>query len=314
MSTNPIEFDGLCKTYRQTLPGKKVSAISNLSFSVPPGVIYGFLGANGAGKTTSIKILLGLQEASSGTAYIFGKPCTDETARARIGYLPERPYFHDNLTAEEFLNFHRQLYSPRAGASAKNPPLTNSALLELVGIPGTEKKLLRSFSKGMLQRAGIAQAVINDPELIILDEPMSGLDPVGRKDMRKLILDLSHQGKTIFFSTHILEDVESICDRIAFLEKGVLSYEGSLEKLLSVNSTDYEIIFSGISAEKISAQPALSAAAPHGNAWRIVAKGTEGTQLAIENIWQANGVLVSTNLLHRTLEEALFGLEKRKQA
>lgn len=304
MDSHPIEFRKICKSYRQGLRGKLVSAVTDLSFTVPKGAIYGFLGANGAGKTTTIKILMGLQSPTSGETFIFGGRASEHASRLRVGYLPERPYFHENLTAVEFLDFHRGL---RPASGNKPKALDNRALLERVGIPGTEKKLLRSFSKGMLQRIGIAQALIGDPELIVLDEPMSGLDPVGRKDVRNLILDFASQGKTVFFSTHILEDAESICNRIAFLEKGVLKYEGSLEKLLADRSQDVEILFTGVPPETLRSIDPLKSAAPHGAAWKISARDQEGCRRTLEAIWVAKGSVISMAPHQKKLEEALFG-------
>lgn len=297
-----IRFENLWKVYREGFWGKKIEVIRDLSFTVPRGLVFGFLGANGAGKTTCIKILMGLQSASRGKAFCLGKACYSEEARQKIGYLPERPYFHDNLSAKEFLNFHRSLRNAKKSR-------TNSELLALVGIPGTEKKLLRDFSKGMLQRIGIAQALLGDPELVILDEPMSGLDPLGRRDMRKLIIDLANEGKSIFFSTHILADVESICQEIAFLEKGKLRYQGKLKELLG-ESQEFEIVFSELAPALVKSQ--FVAATALGQAWRLNVNGEKKSRELVEQLWQKGAVINSYGHTHRNLEETLFGVKEER--
>ena len=186
-----------------------VQALCGLSLSVRRGEIYGFLGQNGAGKTTTLKILLGLMRATSSTGEVLGVPAGDVNVHRRIGFLPESPYFYDYLTAEEFLTFYGQL----AGLPREELTCQVITLLETVGLSDARTRQLRKFSKGMLQRVGLAQALIHDPELVILDEPMSGLDPIGRRQIRDLILRLRDKGKTVFFSTHIIPDVEMICDR-----------------------------------------------------------------------------------------------------
>ena len=191
-----IQFKNLTKIYRSGFWGKKHQALSSLSLDVPTGSIFGFLGANGAGKTTTIKILMSLQYATEGTVSVWGGEVENRITQDRIGFMPERPTFHLDLTGNEFLNFHRSLYGKR------NPDRnykTNIDLLKMVGISEVGGTLLREFSKGMLQRIGLAQTLVNSPDLIVLDEPMSGLDPVGRRDIRNLIFDLSQEGKTIFF-------------------------------------------------------------------------------------------------------------------
>jgi ABC-2 type transport system ATP-binding protein len=198
---NAIVVEKLTKTYASDWLGRPpFVALSGLSLTVERGEIFGFLGPNGAGKTTTLKILLGLVRATSGTAMLLGKPAGDVETRRKVGFLPESPYFYDYLTAEEFLGFYGQL----AGLARAHIPSRISSLLELVGLVDARSRQLRKFSKGMLQRIGLAQALIHDPELVILDEPMTGLDPVGRKQVRDLILSLRDRGKTVFFSTHIL--------------------------------------------------------------------------------------------------------------
>ena len=292
--TVAIELLALSKTYREGFWGTKAQAVKEISFSVNPGQIFGFLGANGAGKTTCIKILMGLQFATSGKALLFGKNSEEKSSRANVGYLPERPYFHENLTANEFLNFHRELAN-NGGRLGKR---TNEELLKIAGLTVTPNKLLRGFSKGMLQRLGIAQTLLHDPDLIILDEPMSGLDPIGRRDIRNLILDLAHQGKTIFFSTHILGDAESLCNEIAFLEKGVLKYTGKLSPLLAGNAEEIEIVYAG--------EP-IDNAKKAGDNWKATVKDEAASKALIQEIWRRGGSLKSCTRAQKNLEEALYG-------
>jgi len=301
---NAIRFIELEKEYKEGFWRKRKPVVKKISFDVPVGQIFGFLGANGAGKTTSIKVALGLQAATRGRVEIFGENVEKAHSRARIGFLPERPYFHLNLCADEFLDFHRRLYG--TAVAGKNR-LTNQELLKLVGLPDTGVKLLRNFSKGMLQRIGLAQALINDPDLVILDEPMSGLDPVGRREVRNLMLELNRQGKTIFFSSHILADIESICQRIAFLEKGELKYCGGIEELIARDALEYEIVFQ---LEKVLAEGELSALGRilgHGKQLRLSVSGETEARKAVEKLWGMNAKVISFGPAHRSLEEVLFG-------
>jgi ABC-2 type transport system ATP-binding protein len=193
-------------------------ALDHLTLDVEAGEVFGFLGPNGAGKTTTLKLLMQLVYPTEGHAEILGQPVGTLSVKQRIGYLPENPYFYDHLTAEELLAYYATLFGIRGAERAARA----SRLLDEVGV-GAERRLqLRKFSKGMLQRVGIAQALINDPELIILDEPMSGLDPLGRRDVRTLILRLRDEGRTVFFSSHVLSDAEALCSRVAILARGRL--------------------------------------------------------------------------------------------
>lgn len=307
MNNPVIEFIGVSKKYTYGFWGQKQLALNSLNLKVPEKSIYGFLGANGAGKTTAIKLLLGLQFPSIGSIKIFGQNPNLPEVRAKIGFLPERPYLHDSLTANEFLDFHRNLFG--AHLQGKKLP-TNKELLDLVGLEGVQGKYLKDFSKGMLQRAGIAQALVNDPELVILDEPMSGLDPVGRKEIRDLIVRLSKSGKTVFFSSHILSDIESICHRIAFLEKGVLKREGSVTELLSYNSNQMEILFSDISKDEIQKNKLLLEAQKSGELYLIKCTGHESAKNIASEVWAKGGKIISMQSAHRSLEEILFGSEK----
>lgn len=234
-----IEVAGLSKDYRQHFWTPLRRVLDNVSFSVSDGEIFGFLGPNGAGKSTTIKILFEIIFPTAGSAKILGKPIGDKSIKSRIGFLPENPYFYDYLTANQFLEFHGGLCGMSPDQLKKRIP----EVLDLVGMRGTRSMYLRSFSKGMLQRIGLAQAIIHNPDLIILDEPMTGLDPLGRREVRDLMLHLKSQKKTIFFSTHILSDVESICHRVAILNKGRLLSCGSLDELISVEVRSVDMVW-----------------------------------------------------------------------
>ena len=213
-------------------------ALDGLTLDVEAGDVFGFLGPNGAGKTTTLKLLMQLVFPTSGRAEILGRPLGDVSVKRRIGFLPENPYFYDYLTAEELLMYFAALFGYRGG----EPRARASRLLDEVGI-GAERRLqLRKFSKGMLQRVGIAQALINDPELVILDEPMSGLDPLGRRDVRSLILRLRDRGCTVFFSSHVLSDAEALCSRVAILAKGKLAAAGRLADMLPFRARGWELV------------------------------------------------------------------------
>src|SRR6266513_6522256 len=219
-------------------------AIDALTLQVHAGEVFGFLGPNGAGKTTTLKLLMQLIFPTSGRAEILGKPAGDLDVKRRIGYLPENPYFYDYLTAEELLEYFASLF----GYAAAERRARASRLLDEVGI-GAERRLqLRKFSKGMLQRVGIAQALVNEPELVIFDEPMSGLDPLGRRDVRALILALRDRGCTVFFSSHVLSDAEALCSRVAILARGRLVASGSLNEMLEFRAGGWELIIAGVPA------------------------------------------------------------------
>jgi ABC-2 type transport system ATP-binding protein len=217
-------------------------ALDHLTLEVEPGEVFGFLGPNGAGKTTTLKLLMQLVFPTSGRAELLGKPAGDMSVKRRIGYLPEHPYFYDHLTAEELLLYFAGLF----GYPSADRRLRVERLLDEVGI-GAERRLqLRKFSKGMLQRVGIAQALINDPELVIFDEPMSGLDPLGRREVRALILRLRDRGCTVFFSSHVLSDAEALCSRVAILAKGQLMTSGRLSEMLAFRVRGWELVASGV--------------------------------------------------------------------
>jgi ABC-2 type transport system ATP-binding protein len=237
-----IEILGLEKTYMVGFWRKRPKrALQPLHLTVEDGEIFGFLGPNGAGKTTTLKMLMGLVFPTAGTARILGKDWTDPEVKAQIGFLPEQPYFYDYLTAHELLDYYGQL----SGVPAKDRKKRVEEVLERVGLSDIKGLQLRKFSKGMLQRAGIAQAILHSPKLVFLDEPMSGLDPLGRREVRDLILQLQQEGKTVFFSTHILSDAEALCDRVAIINKGELRGVGAVEELTKSVQDKVELIWQG---------------------------------------------------------------------
>lgn len=243
-----IEIENLSKDYETGFwRKKKLRAVDGLSLNVRPGQIFGFLGGNGAGKTTTIKILMSLLFPTSGKARILGRDITDFHMHRLIGYCPENPYFYDYLTAAELMNYFGELF----GMSTSARKARSEELLASVGLDEKDwNKQLRKFSKGMLQRVGLAQSLINDPEIVFMDEPMSGLDPMGRREVRDLIAGLREQGKTVFMSTHILSDVEALCDEVAILRKGKLAATGRLDELLAQSSEKqtFEIVLKNVSA------------------------------------------------------------------
>src|ERR1700681_4375199 len=237
-----IEILGLEKTYSVGFWRKRPKqALRPLELKVEEGEIFGFLGPNGAGKTTTLKLLMGLIFPTAGSARILGMEIDDPRMKAQIGFLPEQPYFYDYLTARELLEYYGQL----SGVEAKQRSSRVHEMLQRVGLPDVGGVQLRKFSKGMLQRVGIAQAILHDPKVVFFDEPMSGLDPMGRREVRDLMEQLKEEGKTVFFSTHILSDAEALCDRVAIIHKGELRGVGAVEDLTSTVQGKVEVIWQG---------------------------------------------------------------------
>jgi ABC-2 type transport system ATP-binding protein len=238
-----IKTEGLTKHYKVGFwRPRPYVALDSLNLSVAQGEVFGFLGPNGAGKTTTLKLLMQLIYPTSGHAEILGSPVGDVAVRRRIGYLPENPYFYDNLSAEELLVYFARIF----GCSVREGRQRASRLLDEVGIGAERRFQLRKFSKGMVQRVGIAQALINEPEVVFLDEPMSGLDPLGRRDVRELILRLRDRGCTVFFSSHVLSDAETLCSRVAILANGRLAASGSLDELTAFRARGWELVVAGL--------------------------------------------------------------------
>jgi ABC-2 type transport system ATP-binding protein len=241
MSGYAIRLESLTKDYGVGFwRPRPVRALDGVSLDVQHGEVLGYLGPNGAGKTTTLKLLIQLVYPTSGRAEILGRPAGDVETRRRLGYLPELPYFYDNLTAEELLVYFGRLF----GLSTADARRRSETLLDRVALGAERRRQLRKYSKGMLQRVGIAQALVNDPEVVFLDEPMSGLDPVGRRDTRELIRSLRDEGRTVFFSSHILSDAEALCSRVAIMVKGRLVASGRLTDL-AFETLGWELIVTG---------------------------------------------------------------------
>lgn len=260
-----IETRNLSKVYRDFWGRQKVRALKALDLEIRRGEIFGLLGPNGSGKTTTIKLLLGLLFPTSGQALVFGKDATDVSKNERLGYLPEESYLYRFLNAEETLDFYGRLFDMPATVRKKRA----AELIKMVGLERAKRRQLREYSKGMARRIGVAQALINDPELILLDEPTSGLDPIGTREMKDLILRLKSEGRTVLMSSHLLADVEDVCDRIAILHEGELKELGRVDALLKVRD-ETEIRAKGLSE---AAQAEI----------RAVIERHHGTVLAMDN-------------------------------
>jgi len=304
--TTVVEIDNLTKDYDVGFWRKrKVRALDGLSLTVAQGEIFGFLGANGAGKTTTLKLLMRLIFPTAGKARILDRDIAEVSMHSRIGYLPENPYFYDYLTALEFLNFCGQLF----GLSPADRDRRARALLTRVHLDESKwNTQLRKFSKGMLQRVGLAQALINDPEVVFLDEPMSGLDPIGRREVRDLIAGLRQEGKTVFMCSHILSDIEVLCDRVAILKQGRLAQVGNLDELRQqvMGRNQVEMVLSGLSEAALRAHlPAgtnlLIAATPGG--LRIELKEEKDVDLVLMALRKTEGKIVSVQPLKQSLED-----------
>jgi ABC-2 type transport system ATP-binding protein len=276
-------------------------ALDRLTLDVETGEVFGFLGPNGAGKTTTLKLLMRLVFPTAGRAEILERPLGDLAVTRRIGYLPENPYFYDHLTAEELLVYYAALF----GYRGRDRRLRAARLLDEVGV-GAERRLpLRKFSKGMLQRVGIAQALVNDPDLVIFDEPMSGLDPLGRRDVRALILRLRDRGCTVFFSSHVLSDAEALCSRVAILANGRLVTSGRLSEMLAFRARGWELVMSNLTAELVAAlEPRVRGAVNIGEGRYAFDLPVEPPPERIVAELAALGArLVSLNPIRDTLEE-----------
>lgn len=305
-SLNPVvETQNLGKFYRTGFwMNQKIESLKSCTLSIHAGETFGLLGQNGAGKTTLLKTLLGIVRPTSGSAILLGKPIGDRHIKQRVGYLPENPYFYDHLTGWEFLEFAAGLFQIPKSIQRQRIP----QLLDLVGLAKSAaiKKQMRQYSKGMLQRVGMAQALINDPEVVFLDEPMSGLDPMGRYQIREIILSLKAQNRTVFFNSHVLSDVEKICDRIAILAEGELISMGSLDDLLGTTQT---YIVKGKGGDVNILQNWISNLEIDQDYWEGHLKGDPESFFVL--LKEMNAQLLSLNLARLTLEE--FFMEKLKE-
>ena len=278
-------------------------ALDSLTLHVRQGEVFGFLGPNGAGKTTTLKLLMQLTYPTSGRAEILGRPVGDVSVKRRTGYLPENPYFYDYLTAEELLHYFAGLF----GYSTADRRRRVAALLDEVGI-GAERRLqLRKFSKGMLQRVGIAQAIINDPEVVVFDEPMSGLDPLGRREIRELILRLRDRGCTVFFSSHVLSDAEALCSRVAIVASGKLAATGELSEILAFKALGWELVVGSLDDAVLEAAQAAGhidrATALGGRRYALHLPLSVAPDRLVAEFASQGAELISVNPVRETLEE-----------
>jgi len=293
-----IETINLEKTYSVGFWRKTPRvALRPLTLTVQEGEVFGFLGPNGAGKTTTLKLLLGLVFPTAGTARIFGKDISDDDVKSQIGFLPEQPYFYDYLTAQELLEYYAQL----SGVLARERSNRVTKVLSRVGLSDAARVQLRKLSKGMLQRVGLAQAILHEPKLVFLDEPMSGLDPTGRREVRELIQQLQQEGKTVFFSTHILSDAEALCDRVAVIHQGELRGVGAIADLTAQVQGKVEIIFAShvvpAGLKNLAAETRVSGDVV------IAAVSEEHQDAALEILRREKIRLISLTPLRRSLEE-----------
>jgi ABC-2 type transport system ATP-binding protein len=305
---NPaIEIENLTKEYPfGFLHLKKKTSLEGLSMQVETGEVFGFIGPNGAGKSTTIKLLMGLIFPTAGSAQILGKPISDVGMHRDIGYLPEQPYFYDYLTAAEVLDYFARFHD--LTAADRNDRVQR--MLKKVGLETARKIQLRKYSKGMLQRVGLAQAILHDPKVVILDEPMSGLDPVGRRELRDIILELKREGKTVMFSTHILSDAEMLCDRVGVIVGGKLRGVGAPGALVDMKTQGMEILFE---LPGKSAAPLLSRATRTGDRYRLQVADEE-LYAAIEQLRGVGARILSVFQVKATLEEFFMNMVEADRA
>lgn len=303
-----IETENLTKDYPTGfLETKKMRSLDGLTMQVETGEVFGFLGPNGAGKSTTIKLLMSIIFPTSGTARILGRPIDDISMHRDIGYLPEQPYFYDYLTAAELLDYFARIHGMRAAVRRERVEM----MLKVVGLDTAKKIQLRKYSKGMLQRVGLAQALLHDPKLVILDEPMSGLDPMGRREVRDIILALKQQGKTVLFSTHILSDAEALCDRVAVIVGGKLQGVGAPDAIVGLKSQGVEILFEHGGGGKTS--KILERATATGSRYRIQV-GEESLYATLDELRQIGARIVAVTQLKPTLEEYFMHLVAANRA
>jgi len=297
-----IRTEGLTKHYAVGFSrSRPYVALDDLTLEVASGEVFGFLGPNGAGKTTTLKLLMQLIFPSSGRAWILEQPAGGVDLRRRIGYLPENPTFYDNVSAEELLGYFAALFGYRGAERARRV----AALLDEVGLGAERRMQLRKYSKGMIQRVGLAQALINDPEVVFLDEPMSGLDPIGRRHVRDIILRLRDRGATVFFSSHILGDAETLCSRVGIVAAGKLVASGSLAEMVPFRIRGWDLVLAGMSGDAAASLAARGAAATAlgDGRYHVVLPSTASSEEAIALATSIGAELVSMNPVRDTLED-----------
>lgn len=301
-----LEISNVDQSFRSGFWLKPVQILHGLNFSVPDRSLFGFLGENGAGKTTLIHLIVGLRAPLRGSVKIKGFDAITKEARSQMGYLPERPYFHEHLTGENLLSYMGTLSGmKRAHIQSRIPQV-----LSAVGLSAARRVILRQYSKGMLQRIGIAQALLHDPQILVLDEPMSGLDPLGRKEIRELLVQLASEGRTVFFSSHVIPDVEAICDQIALIRKGRLVGCGAIGKFLSQGPARTEIAFSGITLEESSQLAKFeSLRALPDKAVRATVSNSEKVNSILKKLLEKEARILCVNPIRPSLE-SLFSEEK----
>ena len=296
-----IEIKGLTKDYKVGFWKTRTKrALDNLDLNVGSGEVFGLLGHNGAGKTTTLKMLFRLVFPTSGTARILGKELNDVAVHQRIGYLPENPYFYDHLTPQELLNYSGRLF----GLGKHDLRRRVDDLIARVGLAESRHIAIRKFSKGMVQRVGIAQALINDPDVVFLDEPMSGLDPLGRREVRDLVLQLREEKKTVFFSTHILSDAEMLCDRVAILNRGKLQGCGELREILRLGVSSTELVLENPTEALLNElRPFAASVVRTGERVRLQINEEASANQILELALRSNARIVSLNPVKMSLED-----------
>jgi ABC-2 type transport system ATP-binding protein len=298
---NVLHAQKVVQQFRQGFWMKRVEILHQVNLEVPEGSIFGFLGANGAGKTTLIQLIAGLRKPTAGRIDVDGFEATTVEARAKIGYLPERPYFYEHLTGEALLTY----FGTLAGMSPARIRERIPQVLNQVSMSDARKLELRRYSKGMLQRIGIAQGILHDPKILILDEPMSGLDPLGRKEIRELILKEAGEGRTIFFSTHVIPDVEAICDRVALIQKGKIIGSGPIGEFLAQGKVHTEIILASMQESAAKGLPGVESVRAIPDGVRVVVEDQALLDKTLQAILKSGARVVSLNPIRPSLE-ALF--------
>src|SRR3984957_16905219 len=310
MSEAAIQAENLTKDYPfGFLHLKKKRTLEGLTMQVEDGEVFGFLGPNGAGKSTTIKLLTGLIFPTAGTARILGKPISDISMHQDIGYLPEQPYFYDYLTAAELLDYFAQIHNLKATDRRERV----DRMLKKVGLETARKIQLRKYSKGMLQRVGLAQAILHDPKVVILDEPMSGLDPLGRREVRDIILELKKEGRTVLFSTHILSDAEMLCDRVGVIVGGKLRGVGAPDEIVGIQAHGMEILFEHTGDAAGAASTLLEKATRTGNRYRLHVEEAE-LHPTIETLREAGARILSVAQMKASLEDYFMHLIEADRA
>ncbi|HET7288934.1 MAG TPA: ABC transporter ATP-binding protein [Thermodesulfobacteriota bacterium] len=307
MSESILNITNLVKDYKTGFTGKKTRVLRDVSFDVRKGEVFGFVGPNGAGKTTTFKLILGFVSPTEGKIELLGEEHSNSGAKSRIGYLPENPYFYDYLTGEELLRYMGELH----GLGRKVLNERTDELLRKVSMEHAKKLQMRKYSKGMLQRIGVAQALVNDPEFLILDEPMSGLDPIGRREIKDLILEEKRKGKTILLSSHMLSDVEALCDRVGIIMGGTVIKIGNIGDLLKEIHTDYEMHIEGSGEDVRQCVKDLRVEMDQRAGYIVLKFDEDMKRKVLEAVTRTPAEIVSIHPLRKSLE-GLFVEEARK--